>query len=110
MLPRLEVFVSVALLFVATLSSAASQGREHTVIILASSYFPDEIVVQSGDSVRFVNSSGADHVVLGTDENWSTGPIPNNGEVVVPFQDGLVGEYFSSGDVSARGAIWLAKR
>lgn len=91
----------------ATWTSAASADREHTVIILQSSYFPAQVALKPGDFVRFVNSSGREHAVTGEHNTWTTGVLPAGTEVVFEFEASMLGVFFGDDAGTFRGVFSL---
>ena len=74
--------LSLASIIVSALATAAA-AKERVVIILAETYFPTVVYVETGDRLRFVNYSGKDHVVRSLDGSWSLGPLAANSEHLV---------------------------
>ncbi len=87
----------------ATWTSAASASKEHVIIILGSSYFPAQVAAEPGDTVRFVNSSGREHVVTGERQTWTTGPLQAGSETVLKFDPSMLGMFFGDEAGAFRG-------
>jgi plastocyanin len=107
MLPRRELLAAILMSVTATWASAASDAKEHTVIILQSSYFPAEVALKPGDFVRFVNSSGHEHAVTGEHNTWTTGSLPADSEVVFEFDASMLGVFFGDDAGTFRGVFSL---
>jgi plastocyanin len=83
----LLTFVSVPFI------TGTARAEEHTVMILGTAYFPQKTAVASGDTVRFVNVSGTEHVVTSKAGLWTTGPIGEGEEIVVPISSEMTGGF-----------------
>lgn len=60
--------------------ATAAHAEEHLVVLTGFTYFPAVVYVDPGDTIRFINSSGEDQVVVGKDAGWTIGPLANNEE------------------------------
>lgn len=89
---------------------AGSDGdpREHTIIILSSSYFPFTTYVAAGDTVRFVNETTLEQVVTSYAAGWTTGIIEPGGEVVVTVTGAMEGSYFGDRERAMEGRLSFA--
>lgn len=79
------------------------EHEEHTVIILDTAYFPQEVVVDTGDTVRFVNKSRKAHTVYLADGDWTTKSIAGDQELLVEIEQGMAGEFYGMSDTWIRG-------
>ncbi|WP_299732458.1 hypothetical protein [uncultured Tateyamaria sp.] len=106
-----RAFSIVATVAALSVASAAA-ATEHTILILPDAYFPQITYVDNGDSVRFVNVSGAEHNIIAQDSSWEIGPIADQGEAVLSVNSvtersffnkdatGEDGTYIVQGDIS----------
>lgn len=92
MLPRNMLTAGVLSLAMA----GPALADEHIVIVTGFSYFPSITFAQPGDTVRFVNQSGASETVVGRDTGWVIGPLADleEGELVVTEETELA--FFSA--------------
>ncbi len=81
----ISVVATVATLFAASSAAAA----EHTILILPDTYFPRITYLNQGDTVRFINASGAEHTLVAKNDSWELGPIPEQGEVTMTIETGV---------------------
>jgi plastocyanin len=72
---------------------AEDHADEHTVMILAVSYFPQVTELNEGDYVRFVNASGQEHTIIHSGGVWATLPIRDGQEMLVEIEAGMAGEF-----------------
>ncbi|MDW4498702.1 hypothetical protein R5H30_11965 [Sulfitobacter sp. D35] len=79
--------------------------KEHTVIILADTYFPDTVYAAIGDNLRFVNESAEAHVVSAVAPAWTTGIIAPGTEIVIGIASWMEGAFYGNGDRAFRGEI-----
>ncbi|XDA97213.1 hypothetical protein AB1M95_13970 [Sulfitobacter sp. LCG007] len=94
----------------ATLGSAdqvpePGTAAEHVVIILTGGYFPEVVYARPGDTIRFVNESGREHVVTAYAPGWTTGIIEPGQEMVVPVTITMEGDYFGDSELAMKGRI-----
>jgi plastocyanin len=81
------------------------EHEEHTVIILDTAYFPQKVVVDTGDTVRFVNKSGKAHIVYLADGNWATKAMVDDQELLVEIEQGMAGTFYGLSDTWIRGQL-----
>lgn len=105
MLPRRLFQAALLVIGTATFVSAASAQKEHTIIILQSSYFPSNLVVEPGDLIRFVNASGHKHTVTGEHNTWTTGTLPTGEETVFEVDPSMLGMFFGDEADTFQGTL-----
>ncbi|WP_028958484.1 hypothetical protein [Sulfitobacter sp. 20_GPM-1509m] len=81
----------------ATLAPAAfadgASANEHTVMVLGESFFPRVTYASPGDTVRFINASESEQLIVAKDENWTVGPIAVGGEEVFAVVAGMKNDF-----------------
>ena len=83
----------------------AKDKEEHTIIILDTTYFPQTVAVDSGDTVRFINKSGQAHTVFNADGRWATKSIQDDQELLVQIKEGMTGAFYGRSDRWIRGQL-----
>lgn len=92
----------VATVAALTVASAAA-AKEHTILILPDTYFPQVTYLDTGDSIRFVNVSGVQQNIVSADSAWTIGPIPAEGEAILEVDDVIEKTFFNQDAVDAEG-------
>ena len=70
----------LALASAAVIAGASGALAEvHDIQILNGAYFPPTTYAMPGDTIVFINSSFAEHKVVGDDKEWSSDKIPVDG-------------------------------
>lgn len=64
-------------------SATFAKAEEHVVIYLGNAFFPEISYVKPGDVIRFVNSSAASVTVVGSENQWSVGPVAINSDATI---------------------------
>lgn len=103
-------FVSlVPLLFLGWVPFSASPALadEHVVIILGSAYFPEKTTLEQGDTVRFVNVSGEDHIVVHKEGLWATHKMAEGEELLVTVEANMAGAFFGHAKKRIEGRLDL---
>jgi len=75
-----------ALALVLSLGSTAAiaEGTTHEMLILDNTFFPEEIILKEGDSIKFVNKTGHTRRVTAKDSSWNTYDIdPGHSKTVL---------------------------
>lgn len=93
MLLKTASLVFAILLGTAPFNAAQAQPKEHIVIILGSTYFPQKTSVETGDTVRFVNVSGNVHSVTSAAGLWTTGPMDEGEEHIILIKPEMTGKF-----------------
>lgn len=91
-------------------SATAAWAKEHIIIILGSSYFPQQTVLEEGDIVRFVNVSGQQHTVIHSDGKWATLQMADGEEILVEFETGMEGPFHGEAKRTIKGRFDLLRR
>ncbi|WP_227267502.1 hypothetical protein [Roseobacter weihaiensis] len=99
--------VALLSLGLASLSALQSQAEEHIVIILEATYFPQKIILEHGDVVRFVNESGSAHEIFHTNGRWATAPIAPGDELLVLIEPGMTGAFHGVAKRWITGQLYL---
>jgi plastocyanin len=108
MLLRRHLIAAFLMIVTAPLISAATAAKEHTIIILQSSFFPAHVSVEDGDLIRFVNASGHEQTVIGAQNTWTTGILPAGSETVFAFEPAMLGTFFSDEAGTFQGTLSLS--
>lgn len=69
--------------------AAPLHAEEHYVLLMSKGYFPKDIHVQVGDTIRFVNEGSLPMSATATDDSWSTGIMVGDAQVVIPVTEGM---------------------
>ncbi len=91
-------------------SADRAQADEHVIIILDSAYFPYRTAIAEGDTIRFVNVSGATLSVTHVDGLWTTPPMKEGQEMIVNIDPEMVGKYFGWTTRRITGELEYASR
>jgi len=73
---------------------SVTEPKEHRIRITKFKFIPDEIEVQIGDKVIWVNEDLAPHTATAKDSSWTTGKLKRNDEEIVEISEGMSGSYF----------------
>ena len=88
---------------------AEDHADEHTVMILAVSYFPQITEVEEGCLVRFVNASGKDHKIIHSGGVWATLPIKDGQELLIDIEAGMDGDFHGLAERLITGRIEMVR-
>jgi len=93
---------------VATMAAATTATAEqHEIIILQDAYFPQVTYLDSGDTVRFINLSGATHNIIAKNGSWEIGPIASEGEYVMTMTQGTQNTFYNKDATSEEDGSFL---
>ena len=76
-----------------------AQAAEHRILVLPDAYFPRISYVNSGDTVRFVNTGESTHEIISKNGDWTL-EIAAQSEAVMVVEQGLQTEFY---DASSQG-------
>ncbi len=80
----------------ASLSVGATvQAAEHTVLILPDAYFPKITYMNPGDTVRFVNETGATHEIISKNGDWTL-EVAADGEETMVISQGVQKTFYDA--------------
>ena len=87
---------SVLSAFAAVMSVSSVQAEEHYVLLMGQGYFPDQVHVVAGDTIRFINMTTFPMSANAVDASWDTGVLQQNQEFVLPINEGMTQAYGNS--------------
>lgn len=109
MLRNLLILLIFLMTWSVSLNGQRVQAKEHVVIILNATYFPEETAVAKGDVVRFVNNSGQEHTIMHADGHWATMAIKDRQEILVEINDGMAGPFYGEASHRITGRLHLIR-
>ena len=77
----------LALASAAVIAGSGALAEVHDIQILNGAYFPPTTYAMPGDTIVFINSSFAEHKVVGDKKGWSSEKIPVNGTFSLVLDD-----------------------
>ena len=75
-------------------SSSPGNGTVHTVQIRNLEFFPPELAVSPGDTVRWVNLDFVPHTATADDSSWDTGKLDKDESAEVVFDAATTLSYY----------------
>jgi plastocyanin len=78
-----------------TCTTGSASAEEFQVMIMDQSFFPEASYVQPGDTVTFVNMSGASRVVQARNNIWATPVLENGAEATINIVQGMPSSFLS---------------
>ena len=91
------VAVAATMLFVTTTvpaNSSTGNGTIHTVEIRNLEFFPSELAVSPGDTVRWVNRDFVPHTATASDNSWDTGKLDKDESAEIVFDSSMTLRYY----------------
>ena len=71
-----RVMITGAVLSALSFATASmANEKEHDILILPDTYFPETTYLKPGDKVNFINVSGDTHTIIAANEEWTIGPL-----------------------------------
>ncbi|MGR3503794.1 hypothetical protein [Pseudaestuariivita sp.] len=88
-------------------SAAPVAGDEHVVAMLGQGFFPMNVYLQSGDTVRFMNFTNNVQVAAADDGSWTTGEVAAGADHVVTILSGMRQTFLANGTAEIQGAFYF---
>ena len=84
-------------------------AESHVVVIKGSSFSPEKIEIQAGDSVTWKNEDIVPHTATATNKSWDSGHISPGEEKTVEFTTPFFGDYFCLYHPSMKAQLVMKK-
>ncbi len=99
----------VAILFMPNHRVIASVGQTHIIEIRDFKFYPDDINVKPGDTVRWVNKDFVPHTATANNKNWDSKLISVNNQWEIVINEDTFEDYYCVYHPNMKGVISISK-